>query len=124
MKSPMTWRTTSAAAPLRGTAWTHCGASDSSRYGSAMPAPMAPKVASVTGGGWSAAHAAALPMNGAVHGVESTAVMIPNRNEPCKVSWLGFTAYAHCGAFTSNTPSMPTAITATTRPTTSENQPV
>ncbi len=37
------------------------------------------------------AHAAAAPMNGAVHGVDSTATMMPNRNEPGSDSSDGLT---------------------------------
>ena len=54
-----------------------------------MPTPIVAKTASVTVADWVAAHAAAAPMNGAVQGVESTAVMMPNRNDPYQVSCFG-----------------------------------
>ncbi len=50
---------------------------------------MAPKVASVIAGVWVAAQAEAPPMKGAVQGVDNTAVITPNPNDPGTVSWSG-----------------------------------
>jgi len=53
---------------------------------------MAENVAMVTAGSWVAAQAAAVPMNGAVQGVDSTAVSAPTPSAPTKVSWRGLSA--------------------------------
>jgi hypothetical protein len=47
-----------------------------------MPVPTAPKTVRIVAGPCVVAHATAVPMSGAVHGVESTAVMMPKKNDP------------------------------------------
>ena len=93
IKRPITCLISSLAGPVRGMRRTSAGHADSTRYGSAIPAPIAANVVIVIVGDCFDAHAAAEPMNGAVHGVERTAVMIPKANEPGAVSWLGFVCF-------------------------------
>ena len=75
--------------PERGTCWIRRGRADNKKYGKAIPVPMAANVTNVVAGFWVAAHATAAPINGAVQGVERTAVKMPITKEPGKVSWLG-----------------------------------
>ena len=63
------------------------------------------------------AHPAAAPMSGAVHGVESTAVITPKIALPPIDSCLVSIAYTHCGRPTVKKPAIATAITAMKRPT-------
>src|SRR5690606_36554377 len=83
----------------------------------AMPTPMAANVRSIVDAGCVAAQAAAAPMNGAVHGVESTAVMTPKPKLPATVSCRGVTWYTTCGNCTAKNPHIPTDMIAITTPT-------
>src|SRR5439155_4664646 len=113
----MTCLMSSLAGPVRGIRLTKPGKADSSRYGAAIPAPIAAKVLRVITGDCVVAHAAAAPMNGAVHGVDSTAVMIPKPNEPPRDSSDGLMRQIHPGSLTEKRRHMPTANTQITRPT-------
>ena len=59
-----------------------CGASVSTRNGSARPSPSARITASASAAGWVRAKPTAVPMNGAVQGVATTAASTPVKNEP------------------------------------------
>ena len=56
-------------------------------------------------------------MSGAVHGVDSTAVIMPNRNEPAYESCFASTRWTQSGRFTVKKPAMPTAMMAMMTPT-------
>jgi len=47
-----------------------------------MPVPTDANTVRIVAGPCVVAHATAVPMSGAVHGVDSTAVMMPKRNDP------------------------------------------
>ena len=47
-----------------------------------MPVPTAPKTVRIVAGLCVVAHATAVPMSGAVQGVDSTAVITPKPNDP------------------------------------------
>ena len=59
-----------------------------------------------------AAQPAAAPMSGAVHGVESTAVIIPKIKVPINESCFGSMAYTQAGNPTLKNPAMPMAMKA------------
>jgi hypothetical protein len=82
ISSPITCLTSTLAGPVLGIFFTQPGRALKSKYGTAIPAPMAPNVDNVVAGACVAAHADAPAMKGAVQGVERTAVRMPNANEP------------------------------------------
>ena len=110
INNPITCLTTSLAAPARGIFSTSFGNAASTRYGTAIPNPIAPNTVRVSEGSCLAAQSAAAPINGAVHGVDRTAVIIPNINEPYHESCFGFTAYTKLGSRIEKRPPIPIAI--------------
>src|SRR6185503_8259750 len=70
ISSPITCLISSLAGPARGIRLTSAGNAESTKYGSAIPVPIAANVLRVINGVCVADHAAAAPMNGAVQGVE------------------------------------------------------
>ena len=78
----MTCLIRSLAGPVRGMRSMSFGFAERMRYGNAMPEPTAAKTVRIVPGPCVVAHATAVPISGAVHGVESTAVITPKRNDP------------------------------------------
>ena len=98
---------------MRGMRATKFGNALKNKYGVAIPAPMAPNtISTVEVLPLEAAQPAAAPINGAVQGVDSTAVIIPNTNVPMNESCLGSIAYTHAGRPTLKNPAIPTAMMA------------
>ena len=112
-RMPMTCFTSSLAGPVRGMRATKFGNALKNKYGVAIPAPMAPNtISTVEVLPLEAAQPAAAPINGAVQGVDNTAVIIPNTNVPMNESCLGSIAYTHAGRPTLKNPAIPTAMMA------------
>ena len=113
---PMTCFRSTLPGPDRGKADSQLGLAVNNKYGKAMPAPMTNRVRNAKTGGWVAVQATVAPNSGPVHGVESTAVKTPIKNEPPAVSLVGLKTVRAAGNRISNNPIMPTPMPPTIRP--------